>query len=917
LTNRVISILLRAVLVSCLLVLSLPTGACAQGGVSVDSLMAMMTVDDRVGQLFMVDFPGTDTSDESEIAELVVEYRIGAVLLSESRGNFNNQGERPLPLQVAELTNQLQRLAFRANSRTIEGREVFIPLYVAIEQEGNGYPYTELRSGFTPLLPNMALGASWSEEHAQQAGEIVGRELASVGVNMLLGPVLDVLDNPRSGERGDLGVRVFGGNPDWVGRLGRAYVRGVHSGSGDRVATVVKHFPGQGDSGRDPQDEVTTINRTLEEMRALELVPFSKVAGYSAGDPLGTTDGFMVGHIRSEAFQESVGSGSAPLTLDPAGLQSAMALPEFAAWRGSGLLVADMLGAEAIKKYFNAPPADFPGERIAREALLAGNDILPLVRFSLGEDWDADDLSNIVDTIEHFKEKYNEDAVFRQRVDESVRRILQAKIRLYPDLSLDQVVVVGEEASGSVGNATDVVREMATDALTLLYPLVEGAGSPLPSPPTQDDDIVILECFEDCYETPVQSGDALQNALVRLYGPDGTGQIDPGRVSTLGFAEIYDWIGETLSEEDAAAVEARLQDAEWILLALTDYNPEEFPASRAVKQLLAEREQYLDGKTVVAIAFDAPYHLDSIEVSKLTAYYAAYGRIVPSLEASLRPLFEPDLVPTGASPVNIEGIGYDLASVLLPAPDQSIALERLSPPESEDLYVGGEPLVVRTSVIVDGNGHPVPDGTTVEFKGAYSEGDIFLEPQVVTDTVGGVAGASFWLGAPAPAGLMTISATSGEATSEPLSVRVVVPVTPFPTFTPTATATPSPTATATRYVPLPTPTPSPTPTPEPIAVPVGRPVDWWDFLLAGAGTVLGNVIGVQTRGRRRKGWEREVQLILYGLGLGLVGYLLFGLGLLNPASVLGWQGAGVRGFLLLLELFLGFLPSAIAWLWGP
>jgi beta-N-acetylhexosaminidase len=915
--NRVITILLRVALVCCLLPLILPTGACAQGGVSIDSLMAMMTVDDRVGQLFMVDFPGTDTSDESGIAKLIVEYRVGAVLLSEARGNFDNQGERPLPLQVAELTNKLQRLAYRANSRTIEGRELFVPLYVAIEQEGNGYPHTELRSGFTPLPSNMALGASWSEERAQQAGEIVGQELAAVGVNMLLGPVLDVLDSPRSGERGDLGVRVFGGSPDWVGRLGRAYVRGVHSGSGGRVATVVKHFPGHGDSGRDPQSEVATINRTLEEMRALELVPFSIVARYSSGDPWGTTDGFMVGHIRSEAFQESVGAHSAPLTLDAAGLQSAMALPEFAAWRGSGLLVADMLGAEAIKKYVGAPAAAFPAERIARDALLAGNDILPVVRFSLGEDWDADDLSNIVDTIEHFKEKYNEDAAFRQRVDESVRRILQAKIRLYPDLSLDQVVVAEQEASSSVGNGTEVVREVAMDALTLLYPPVADTGSPLPSAPTQNDDIVIVECFEDCYETPVQAGDALQSTLLRLYGPAGTGQVSPGRVSTLGFAEIHDWMEGTLSEEDAAAVEARLQDAEWIILALTDYNPEEFPASRAVKQLLAEREQYLDGKTVVAIAFDAPYHLDSIEVSKLTAYYAVYGRVVPSLEAALRALFEPEIVATGASPVNVEATGYDLASVLLPAAGQSIALERLSPPESEDLYVGGEPLVLRTSVIVDGNGHPVPDGTKVEFKGAYSEGEIFIEPQVVTDTVGGVAGASFWLGAPAPPGLMIISATSGEATSEPLSVRVVVPVTPFPTFTPTATATPSPTATATRYVPPPSPTPSPTPTPTPIEVPLGRPVDWVDFLLAGAGTLLGNVVGVQTRRGRRKGWEREVQLILYGLGLGLVGYLLFGLGLLNPASIWGWQGAGVRACLLLLELFLGFLPSAIAWLWGP
>lgn len=915
--KRAIPMLLRAALACCILALSLPRAASAQGVVSVDSLMAMMTVDDRVGQLFMVDFPGVETSDESSIARLIVEYRIGGILISESRGNINNQGDQPLPLQVARLTNDLQQLAFRANSRMVDGNEVFIPLYLAVEQEGNGYPHTELRSGFTPVLSNMAIGASWSEENAQAMGEIVGRELGAVGVNMLLGPVLDVLDSPRSGERGDLGVRVLGGNPDWVGRLGRAYVRGVHQGSDGKVATVSKHFPGLGGDGRDPQAEVTTINRTLEELRALDLVPFAAVARYSANDPLGTTDALMVGHARCEALSESAGSTANPLTLDQEGLQRAMALPEFAAWRANGLLVADVLGADAIKRYYDAPPADFPGQRIAREALLAGNDILPLVNFSLGEDWEVEDLSNIVDTIEYFKEKYNEDSEFRQRVDESVRKILQAKIALYPNLTLDDVLVVEQEAVQTVGHATDSVWAMVADALTLLHPVGEGAGTTLPSPPTQEDDVLILECFEGCYESPAFAGGGVQSTLLGLYGPDGTAQVSAARISTLSFAQIHDWIGRTLGEEDAALVEGRIQEAEWIVLALADYNPDEFPASRAVRELLAEREYYLAEKTVVAIAYDAPYHLDSTEVSKLTAYYAVYGRAGPSVEVSLTPLFQPEVAATGISPVSIEAVGYELANALVPAPDQTMTLERLSPPETADLYVGGEPLVVRTSVIVDRNGHPVPDGTKVEFRGAYLEGDVFVEPQVVTDTVKGVASASFWLGAPAPAGLMTVSASSGEVTSEPLSVRVVVPVTPLPTFTPTATATPSPTPTATRYVPPPTPTPEPTPTLEPIIEPVGRPVDWLDFLLASVGTVLGNVAGAQMRRGRRKGWEREVQLILYGVGLGLVGYLLFGLGLLNPTILLGWEGPPVRVFLLLLGLVLGLLPSILVWLRGP
>ena len=96
----------------------------------------------------------------------------------------------------------------------------------------------------------MTIGATWSKDEAESTGSIVGNELCAAGVNMLLGPVVDVLANPRSGGNGDIGIRSFGGNPTWVGELGRAYVRGVHDGSAGRMLTVAKHFPGHGGSDR-------------------------------------------------------------------------------------------------------------------------------------------------------------------------------------------------------------------------------------------------------------------------------------------------------------------------------------------------------------------------------------------------------------------------------------------------------------------------------------------------------------------------------------------------------------------------------------------------------------------------------------------------------------------------------------------
>ncbi len=86
--------------------------------------------------------------------------------------------------------------------------------------------------------------------YAESVGQIAGQELAAVGVNMLLGPALDVLENPDPSNLADLGTTSFGGNPYWVGLMGKAYTKGIHLGSQDRVAVIAKHFPGIGSSDR-------------------------------------------------------------------------------------------------------------------------------------------------------------------------------------------------------------------------------------------------------------------------------------------------------------------------------------------------------------------------------------------------------------------------------------------------------------------------------------------------------------------------------------------------------------------------------------------------------------------------------------------------------------------------------------------
>jgi len=187
-----------------------PRLSSAQGD-PVAEMLARMTVEERVGQLFVVPFVGADAGDNSNIAELIVEYKVGGVVLLAANQNFTN--DETTPGQVASLTNQLQTLTLAHPGPSGAGP---VPLIIAIDHEGDSWPYTRVTGGVTSLPSPMAVGATWDPESAEAVGEIVGRELSAMGINLLLGPSVDVLNDPRPTGRGDIGVRAFGGDPFWA-----------------------------------------------------------------------------------------------------------------------------------------------------------------------------------------------------------------------------------------------------------------------------------------------------------------------------------------------------------------------------------------------------------------------------------------------------------------------------------------------------------------------------------------------------------------------------------------------------------------------------------------------------------------------------------------------------------------------------
>jgi beta-N-acetylhexosaminidase len=875
----------------------------------VAELMSRMSVEDKVGQLFIVPFVGTDANPGSEVWQLITEYKVGGIILLAANSNFNN--DESAPRQIAELNNTLKTTAFHTNG---------IPLFIAIDHEGDGFPFTRITWGATPIPSQMAIGATWDPAKAEAIGQIVGEELSAMGINLLLGPNLDVLNDPRPAGRGDIGIRVFGGDPYWVSQLGRAYIRGVHSGSAGRVAAVAKHFPGHGGSDRLPDNEVATVDKSLQELRRIELPPFFHITAELPDDPLGRADALMSSHIRYRGFQGGdIRQFTAPISFDAKGMRTLTNLPEIVPWReDGGLIVSDALGVPAVRKHFEPSLQSFPHRRIAKEAFLAGNDVLSLVQFDLKSIW-SDQFANIKDTIFFFRTEYINNPAFAAQVDAAVARILRLKLKLYPQPSLDALNVDPGRALEVASQPRPVVNEIARESLTLLYPSPEELRLRIPEPPRPDEKILIVvdsRFTRECYLASCEPIElylprlTIEETILRLYGPGATGQIQPENIQTITFSELKLALGGAivplteLAEEQpenqavqlsADEVRARIQEASWLIFAALDLNVSRFSDSDALKLFLSQESGVMRNKTAVVLAFNAPYYLDSTEVTKLTAYYGVYSKTLPHIEVAVRALFG-EISASGASPVSVEGIGYKLVDMLAPNPNQDIPVSLAEGSPQEEVA----PVTVTALVgpVLDRNGNPVPDDTPVELQARLNGRTIDSD---VAPSRAGRAEISLTLTEP---GQVQLAARADQAITESdLIISVEAPPTPTPTPvtptpTPTLTPTPPPTATTPPTVePTPTLVPSAEPLVEPpppqlagTVPPAARSLDGVDLLTAIGATLLAGLLGFWLGQQYNQPLSRRVHLGLWVLIGGLLAYLLYGVGWLRPEQWL-FEGA--------------------------
>lgn len=352
------------------------------------SAAGTMSLEQRVGQVFMLGFAGTRVDDRTR--RLLATVAPGGLTVFE-----RNVVDGP---QLRDLCADLQSLAGP------------VPLFISIDQEGG--LVVRVKSGATVWPSSMALGATGDADLVQRVAVATGRELRAMGVTMQLGPVADVATNPANPV---IGTRAFGGSAEHVADMVARTVFGLQSSG---VSAVAKHFPGHGDTALDSHIDVPIVRHTRARLQKLELVPFARAI--AAG-----VDAIMTAHVICPALDAG---DAVPATLSRAILSGL--LREQMGF--SGLIMTDALDMGAIRQ------CGLSVAEAAVRAFEAGADVLCVAAIA------PDDLDRIEEAPAALLEAVRVGRISAERLDASVRRILDVKARrATPPVGDDDVQILG------------------------------------------------------------------------------------------------------------------------------------------------------------------------------------------------------------------------------------------------------------------------------------------------------------------------------------------------------------------------------------------------------------------------------------------------------------------------------------------
>jgi beta-N-acetylhexosaminidase len=512
---------------------------------------------------------------ESTLGRLSLQEKAAQLVMVRANGRYENPASEPYRDLLSEVRDlrvgglvvfrsELESIPRLLNELQVAAE---VPLLVSADVErGMAFRVPE---GTVPLPWAMAVGASRSEEAAHFTGEVTAREGRALGIHWALAPVADVNNNPANPV---INIRSYGEDPELVARMVRAYVEGARQGG---MLTTAKHFPGHGDTSSDSHYERPVVGVDRERLESVELVPFR--AAVEAG-----VDSIMTAHVALPSIDPS----GAPATLSPA-ISHDLLRNELGF---NGLIVTDALEMAGIR------PA-WAGEAAVR-SVQAGADVVLLP-------------ADVRVAIQSLVRAVEEGQLSEERLDSSVRRVLEAKARL----GLHKNRLVDREALGqSVARPQDLER--ALDVARASVTVVRNEGDILPLEAEEPLRVLHVVISTGLRDRAVQG---LPEAELRARGIET-------RTFTLG-REVSPETMEKILEAAPDYTHVLISSFIWVRSS-DDLSP----AQTRLIQRLGEA-----GTPVIVLSYGSPYFL--AEIPEVPVFVTTYGSAASSQSAAIGALF--------------------------------------------------------------------------------------------------------------------------------------------------------------------------------------------------------------------------------------------------------------------------------------
>lgn len=352
-----------------------------------------MTLEEKAGQLLIVGFKGTFLNDRTK--SYINDLKVGGLILFDR--NIESKG------QIIGLVEEIKG----------SNAEEDIPLFLCIDEEGGSI--SRLPKEYRRLPDPFQIGETNDVDIAFQFGQLLRNRVKGLGLNLNFAPVLDIHSNP---DNPVIGKRAYGTNPERVSDIGLEVAKGIRNSS---IIPAVKHFPGHGDTSTDSHLELPIIDKSLEELRNFELIPFEDAIENNI-------EMIMMAHILLPSLDKDY----------PATLSKKIVHDLLRDEMGyEGVIVSDDMTMGAIVNNFTLEDAciDF---------LKAGGDILLVCH---GEDNPRIVFDKIIDAVEIGE-------LSMEEIDEKVYRILELKDRYLKvgnvDLNLEELNNMAEEIKNRV-----------------------------------------------------------------------------------------------------------------------------------------------------------------------------------------------------------------------------------------------------------------------------------------------------------------------------------------------------------------------------------------------------------------------------------------------------------------------------------